>query len=314
VSWRIPPSGFQNSKSIMLNADKRKWTNYLFIAPILILFLTFTIYPIIYNFIISFHEWSGVGSDKLFVGFRNYQTLFEGRILKKILSNFVVFAITTIVIQAFLGIIFASLFYNNIRGSNTFRILFYLPAVVTSTVVGQVFSKFFEANNGYLNNFLSMIGLGSLRRTWLADPSLALGCVSFVNIWQWTGYSMLLYYAGMLNINRDVYEAAEIDGANKFQQFIRITFPLLRGTHFTLFILGMLGSLKCFDIVFVLTDGGPNYATEMFSTYIQRLSFSLFKQGESSAVVVIMFMIAMMITAVQLYFYYQGDDRRKMRR
>ena len=192
--------------------------------------------------------------------------------------------------------------------------LFYLPAVVTPTVVGQVFSKFFEANNGYLNGMLGMFGMGSLRQTWLADPALALGCVAFVNIWQWTGYSMLLYYAGMLNISRDMYEAAEIDGASAYQQFVRITFPLLRGTHFTLFILGMLGSLKCFDIVFVLTDGGPNYATEMFSTYIQRLSFSLFRQGESSAVVMIMFLIAMTITAVQLYFYYRGDERGVIRR
>ena len=109
--------------------------------------------------------------------------------------------------------------------------------------VGQVFSKFFEANCGYLNTLLRSLGMGGLCRTWLADPSLALGCLCFVNIWQWTGYSMLLYYAGMLNIGNDIYEAAEIDGANKLQQFLRITFPLLRGTHFTVFILGRLAEV-----------------------------------------------------------------------
>ena len=149
--------------------------------------------------------------------------------------------------------------------------------------------------------------MSGLCRTWLADSSLALGCLCFVNIWQWTGYSMLLYYAGMLNIGNDIYEAAEIDGANKLQQFLRIT-------HFTVFILGMLGSLKCYDIVYVLTDGGPNFATEMFSTYIQRLSFNLFKQGEASTVVVIMFVIAMVITAAQLMLYYRGNKDKELAR
>lgn len=298
----------------MKTRKKLEWTNYLFILPIFLLFAVFIVYPIVYNFIVSFHEWSGIGADKIFVGFQNYATIFSGKIIYKILKNFVIFAIVTITIQAALGMVFASFFINRLPGSGVYRILFYLPAVVTSTIVGQVFSKFFEANRGYLNTMLRSIGLDALCRTWLADPKLALGCLCFVNIWQWIGYSMLLYYAGMLNIGSDIYEAAEIDGANKVQQFTRITFPLLRGTHFTVFILGMLGSLKCYDIVYVLTDGGPNYATEMFSTYIQRLSFNLFKQGEASTVVVIMFIIAMVITAAQLFLYYRGDKDKELAR
>ena len=298
----------------MKTRKKLEWTNYLFILPIFLLFAVFIVYPIVYNFLVSFHEWSGIGADKIFVGFQNYVTIFSGKIIYKILKNFVIFALVTITIQAVLGMVFASFFINRLPGSSVYRILFYLPAVVTSTIIGQVFSKFFEANRGYLNTMLRSIGLKSLCRTWLADPKLALGCLCFVNIWQWIGYSMLLYYAGMLNIGSDIYEAAEIDGANKVQQFTRITFPLLRGTHFTVFILGMLGSLKCYDIVYVLTDGGPNYATEMFSTYIQRLSFNLFKQGEASTVVVIMFIIAMVITAAQLFLYYRGDKDKELAR
>ncbi len=293
---------------------KVEWSNYLFILPIFLLFAVFIVYPIVYNFIISFYEWSGIGAEKLFVGWQNYINLFSGTVLYKILRNFVIFALVTIGLQALFGMIFASFFINRIKGSSAYRVLFYLPAVVTSTIIGQVFSKFFEANKGMLNTFLRSVGLKALTRTWLADPRLALGCLCFVNIWQWTGYNMLLYYAGMLNIGNDIYEAAEIDGANKPQQFTRITFPLLRGTHFTVFILGMLGSLKCYDIVYVLTDGGPNYATEMFSTYIQRLSFNLFRQGEASAVVVIMFIIAMVITAAQLMLYYRGDRDKELAR
>ena len=223
-----------------------------------------------------------------------------------------VFALVTITTQAVLGMIFASFFINRIWGSSLYRILIYLPVVVTPTIIGHVFSRFFEANYGMLNTFLRSVGLSGLTRTWLADPSLALGCLIFVNIWQWTGYSMLLYYASMLNISEDLYEAASIDGAGKVGQFFRITLPLLRSTHFTVFILGALGSLKCYDIVYVLTGGGPNHATETFSTYIQEFAFSTFKQGRASTLVVFMFLIAMVITAAQLILYYRGDQEKEM--
>ena len=288
----------------MKSLKRNDWGAYLFILPIFILFGIFVVYPVIYNIIISFHEWSGVGTSKTFVGIKNYVDVFSDKVIWKVMRNFVIFAFVTIIVQAFFGLIFASFFRNLLPGRGIFRILFYLPAVVTSTVIGQVFSKFFEANKGNLNTFLRYIGVTGKLPTWLADPKLALWCVIFVNIWQWIGYSMLLYYAGMMNIPDDIYEAAEIDGASKLQQFRLVTFPMLRSTHYTLFILGMIGSLKCYDIVYVLTGGGPNYATEMFTTYIQTLSFEKFKQGQASTVVVIMFVIAMVITAVQLKMYY----------
>ena len=150
-------------KRMEVNAVKTRrkveWGNYLFILPIFLLFGIFVVYPIVYNFILSFQEWSGVGNDRVFVGFQNYVNLFNGKIIWKILHNFVVFALVTITIQAILGMIFASFFINRLPGSGTFRVLFYLPAVVTPTIIGQVFSKFFEANKGYLNTWLRALGL-----------------------------------------------------------------------------------------------------------------------------------------------------------
>jgi raffinose/stachyose/melibiose transport system permease protein len=286
---------------------KKEITNYLFILPIFILFFIFIVYPIIYNISISFYDWNGISIEKEFIGIDNYKTVFADPILTKILKNFIIFAFSTIVIQSIFGMLFASFFINQIKLSAFYRILFYLPVVVTPSIVGQVFSKFFETNRGYLNTVLRSINLDFLCHEWLASPKTALGCIIFINIWQWTGYSMLLYYADMLNISSDIYEAAKIDGANKVKQFTKITFPLLRGTHYTLFILGMLGSLKCYDLVYILTDGGPSYATETFSTYIQRLSFDMFKQGQSSTTIVIMFSIAMIITIFQLKLYYSKD-------
>jgi raffinose/stachyose/melibiose transport system permease protein len=286
---------------------KKEITNYLFILPIFILFSIFIVYPIIYNISISFYDWNGISIEKEFIGIDNYKTVLADPILSKILKNFIIFAFSTIVIQSIFGMLFASFFINQIKLSAFYRILFYLPVVVTPSIVGQVFSKFFETNRGYLNTVLRSMNLDFLCHEWLASPKTALGCIIFINIWQWTGYSMLLYYADMLNISSDIYEAAKIDGANKVKQFTKITFPLLRGTHYTLFILGMLGSLKCYDLVYILTDGGPNYATETFSTYIQRLSFDMFKQGQSSTTIVIMFSIAMIITIFQLKLYYSKD-------
>ena len=144
---------------------------------------------------------------------------------------------------------------------------------------------------------------------WLATPKTALACLLFVNIWQWTGYSMLMYYTNMLNIPQDLYESATIDGAGSFKQFIYITFPLLRGTHITLIILDILGALKFFDLSYVLTDGGPAHATETFSTYIYTKSFSTFQQGQASTIVVYMFLIAMVLTVIQLKIYYKKDKK-----
>ena len=290
----------------------KKLIGYVFILPLTALFGIFIVYPIIYNFIISFYDWNGIDIQKTFIGFKNYATILTDPVILKIGKNFVIFALCTIIFQAFLGLVFASFFSRKIHFGGFYRIIFYLPVVATPAIVGNIFSKIFETNRGFLNLFLRSAGLESLCQQWLADPKWALACIVFVNIWQWTGYSMLMYYANMLNISGDLYEAATIDGANKVQQFTKITFPLLRSTHYTLFIMGMLGSLKCFDLPFVLTKGGPNYATEFFSTYIYKKSFALFKQGEGSAVVVIMFVIAMVITLIQLKMYYHNDKDKEL--
>lgn len=290
-------------------ARKRKdyFTSFLFVLPLLVLFLVFFAYPIIYNIIISFYDWNGISIDKTFVGLANYTKLLADPVMHKAFKNFVVIALSTTLIQAFIGIALASFFIRKIRFSGIYKILFYLPAVCTSTIVGTVFSKIFETNRGYLNVILRTLHLDFLCQQWLATPKTALICLIFVNIWQWTGYSMLMYYTNMLNIPQDLYESATIDGAGSFKQFIYITFPLLRGTHITLLILGVLGALKFFDLSYVLTDGGPAHATETFSTYIYTKSFSTFQQGQASTIVVFMFIIAMVITVLQLKVYYNND-------
>lgn len=291
---------------------RQNYIGYMFIAPILGLFLIFIVYPIVYNLWIGFYEWNGIDREKAFIGIQNYIEVLNDPVMWIAVRNFCIFALVTILVQALMGLLFAVILRNKMRFAQIYRTLIYLPIIATPVVVGQIFSKIFETNRGYLNGILRAVHLDGLCRQWLAEPKIALGCVIFVNIWQWTGYSMLLYYTNMLNIPGELYEAAKIDGAGGWTQFTKITFPLLRGTHYTIFIMGMIGSLKTFDIPYVLTAAGPNHATEFFSTYIYSMSFDLFKQGEASAIVMVMFLIAMIITAVQLYFYYKGDKDKEL--
>lgn len=291
-----------------MNRKKREaFTGYIFVTPITILFAVFIIYPILYNIKISFYDWNGIDLVKKFCGFDNYINMFKDPVMLKAIRNFVLIAIFTTFIQAFFGIIFASFFIRRIPLSKFYRIIFYLPVIATPTIIGDLFSKIFETNRGYLNVFLRSAHLDFLCNQWLASSKTALFCIIFVNIWQWTGYSMLMYYSNMLTIPQDLYESAEIDGANAIQRFFYITFPLLRQTHFTLVILGVLGALKCFDLPYVLTRGGPAHATETFSTYLYTQSFSLFKQGMASAIAVVMLIIALLITFVQLKMYLKQD-------
>ena len=285
---------------------------YLFVLPLFVLFCVFIVYPIVFNFQISMYDWNGISHDRTFVGFANYVKLFENPVIIRIFRNFAVFAVFTILIQAGLGLVFSTFFYRNLRGSGFYRTVFYIPVIATPAIIGNLFSKILETNRGHLNEMLRAVGLHALTQQWLADPQFALISIIAVNIWQWTGYSMLMYYTNMLNIPSELYEAATVDGASAFQQFSHITLPLLRSTHFTLFVMGALGSLKCFDLPYILTKGGPNYATEFFPTYIHKKSFELFDQGGASALTVIMFLIAMVITAMQIWLYTRGGKDKEL--
>ena len=287
----------------MSRSKKESRMGYLFIAPVAILFAVF----IVYNVAISFYEWNGIEVNRTFCGIQNYVRLFHDPIMLRSMINFVLIAVFTTLIQAFLGIIFASFFIRKIPFSKAYRILFYLPVIATPTIVGDLFSKIFETNRGNLNVFLHAIHMDFLCQQWLASSKTAMLCIIFVNIWQWTGYSMLMYYANMLTIPQDLYESAELDGANSMQRFLHITFPMLRRTHSTLVILGVLGALKCFDLPYVLTRGGPAHATETFSTYLYTQSFNHFRQGMASAIAVVMLIIALIVTFIQLRIYIRQD-------
>jgi raffinose/stachyose/melibiose transport system permease protein len=276
---------------------------YLYIAPIYIFFLIYIAYPLLFTIQTSFYEWNGMSSQKIFVGLQNFINIFHDGILLIILKNFVVFGVLVVGIQMLLGLVFAVILKSGLPYSGFFKTVIFMPVVLTSTIIGFIFSKIFEYNFGFLNVFLRAIHLDFLALQWLADPKIAIFTVAAVNIWQWTGFSMIMYMAGLSAISEEMFEAAKIDGAGKIKTFFSITWPMLTNTHFTLTILGAIGVLNTFDIVYVLTNGGPLNSTQFFATYIFQKTFLLYDAGSAAAISIICLVIALIFTVIQNIIY-----------
>ena len=234
-----------------------------------------------------------------FIGIKNFTDIFKDKVFRVVLKNFLLFALFTVTIQAVLGFLLADLFQKKFLGRDVSKAVLFMPAILSSIIIGQVFYRLLDPNIGYLKNILSFFGVSAP----LSNPKLAIWAIIIVNIWQWTGYSMTLYYGSMAGISEDLYEAAKIDGASHFQILRKITLPLVRGTTYNLTIIGVIGALKQYDLVASLTGGGPANSTQTFATYLYEAAFTNYEQGYASAIAVVMFLIAGIITVIQLRLY-----------
>ena len=283
---------------------KMNLSHYLYILPVMLFALVFFYYPIAYSANISTLDWNGVSVRREFVGLENYQTILSrDAIFIKALINQASYGVTVIVAQMSLGFTMAILLKSRARLKIIYKIIFFVPVVLSSTVSAYVFRQIYDARTGQLNQFLTAIGLDSLTHPWLADPQTALVGLMFITIWQYTGFSFMLYFAGLTQIDEELYEAARIDGASLFQMITRIVIPLLRSTHITLVILGVISVLKTFDVVYLTTQGGPARATEFMSTYIFKRGLLEFDAGYASALAFFLLGIALLLTFIQLRVY-----------
>ena len=276
--------------------------NYLYVIPLFVLVGGLILYAVAYTFEISFYDWNGFSANRTWVGIDNYKEIVQDPVVHQVLVNSVIYALATIFIQMFLGLFLAILLTLKVRFKTLYKVIFFLPVVTAPAVVSYVFRQIYSAN-GQLNQLLEMLGLGGLTQVWLADPGFALGSVIAINIWQWTGFSFIMYMAALTVIDPDLYEAATIDGASFFQIMRDITFPMLRSTHFTLMILGAIGALKTFDLVWLTTQGGPGRATELMSTYIFKKGVLEFSAGYSAALSIVLLLFALTLTIIQTMFY-----------
>jgi raffinose/stachyose/melibiose transport system permease protein len=258
----------------------------------IILYSIFFVIPSFIGFFYSFTDWNRYSSELNFVGFKNFSTIFFSNInYLQSIKNTLFFTVTTIILKTVIALILALLLTSGVRRfTNVHRMIIYLPAIVPMIVVGIVFKSILHPSTGVLNVFLTAIGLDALAQGWLTNPKLALYSVIFVDTWKGIGYIMVILIAGLEAIPREYYEAAKIDGARTWDELRTITIPLLMPALTVVIVLNLLYGLKVFDIVYVLTNGGPGYATETVYTVVFK-EFSKGRYGISTALSTFLFVI-----------------------
>lgn len=255
----------------------------LFILPGLLIYFMFSLVPIIYNIGISFYSTDLMSPGK-FVGFKNYINLLSDGTFKKALGNNMLMVIGSLIAHIPLALFFANIIFNKIKGSHFFQTVFFLPSVICGVAVGLMWTFIYNPEFGLVNKILEIVGLGGLKQQWLSNPKTTLLCIIVVVMWQFVGYHMIIQLAAMKNIPSSLYEAAEIDGASKWRQFRSITFPLIKPILKIDAVLIITGSLKYYDLIAVMTNGGPDHASELLSTYMYYQGFRTLKYGYSASI------------------------------
>ncbi len=248
---------------------------YLFLAPMLILTLTFVIYPIFGSVRIAFYNWDGIGNPTQYVGLRHFMGVAKDPWFWGALKHTVIYAAVLVPVQLFLALILALLLNNSrLKGVNFFRALYFMPVVTSGAVVGVVINLLFGNFASGLSAPLIKLGLISTPLDLLGSPSLALGCIIAVGIWHTLGYNLIYFLASLQAVPEELYEAAEVDGASKVQRLVHVTLPSIRPMMVIIVFMAILGSLGQFDLVKTMTDGGPYYASDLVSTYIYSYAFA----------------------------------------
>lgn len=280
-----------------------------FTVPAVLLYTLLFMVPVVLNFVYSFTNWNAIrmtGETAKFIGFDNYIKIFQNPELVSVIVRTLFFAVVTTVFKNVIGFLLALAFNEGLKTKNILRAIFFLPAMLSPLIIGLIFGSIFM-KNGFANQFLTAIGLEEMTKAWLTTKDTALGTTMFVEIWRQVGFNMVIYLAGLQLIDKGYYEAAAVDGANKRQQLIYITLPRMIPSLIINLLLALSQGLKAFDIVFVLTGGGPNGATELINTLVFR-EFGKKLYGMSSAYGVILFIITAVAGLLVLKIKDSKDD------
>lgn len=265
-----------------------KW----FILPALVGTFVFILIPVIFSFGLSFSNWDLLG-DINFIGIENYKTLLAEPKFHIILKNTFVFAIFTALFSVSVPLVLAAALNNKIRGTEFFKTAYFLPFITPMIVVAIVWEWIFDPNNGLLNFILRA------NINWLYDTNTAMIALILVSSWKLIGYNMVIFLSGFSGINSNVYESAKIDGATPIQTFFKITLPLLSPTIFFVIVITTISSFQIFDLIYLMTQGGPMDSTNVLVYWIYKNAFEFFNIGEASAGAYILFLIILLLTIVQ---------------
>lgn len=270
-----------------------------FLLPALLIYTIFVLWPILSSFYYSTLDWNGI-SQPVQIGLGNFEELLGDSAAWAALWHNVILVTASLVFQLPIGLALALLLLVPLRGMKVLRTIYFLPLLMSTVAIGILWSFIYNPEFGAVNRVLGGLGLDSLQRGWLGDPRWALPALILVIGWQFIPFYMILYRGGLTSIPLEVNEAAVVDGASYWSRFRFVTLPLLRGTTRTAVLLSIIGSLKYFDLIWIMTGGGPGNATEVLATYMYTEAFTRSNLGYGSAVAVVLFFLALIVTTFVL--------------
>jgi raffinose/stachyose/melibiose transport system permease protein len=272
-----------------------KWVISLYVLPALILILLLIYIPIVLTGIYGLMDWNGIGKMQ-FTGLDNYIELVKDAMFWKSTWHSILLGLfSTLSLAGYL--ILSLILASKIKGANFFRKIYLIPMLLSSVAIGQLWAKIFDPSNGMLNRLLVLMGFEN-PPVWLADPNIVLYALFFPIVWQYAGFYIIIFYAALKNVPEELVEAAKIDGATPIQIAYKIKVPLISGVIKVMVILAIVGSLKYFDLIFVLTGGGPNGASEVMASYMYKEAFSKYNFGYGSAIGFGLLVICLVMTWV----------------
>lgn len=274
------------------------------LAPALILFVVFIAYPLTSTILSSLYNYGLTSSSRTFVGLSNYLELLSDPVFWISLRNNLIILVGSVVFQVGGGLVLAAVCQRGLgRGWSTLtRTLVFAPMVMSSVAVGILWQIVFNPSIGLIDAVLTFLKLPTPSLGWLGDPNLAIYSILFVACWQYTGFMMVILLAGMQSVPSELYEAATLDGATEAQSFFYITIPVMRNVIVAAVLITMIGSFKAFDLIYVLTLGGPANASEVLGTYLYKNAFNLNRMGYASTIAVVLLVFTVMLSLAQLRF------------
>ncbi len=280
--------------SWLVNSDAV--AGYVLLLPTILGLLFFSLGPVIASALLSLTRWDGL-SPPVWTGIDNYRLLFTDPLFWTALHNTLYYTVGSVVPSIILALLLALAVNQKIKGVVFFRTLYFLPVISPPVAIAILWGWLYNAQYGLIDAILNRLGISPLQ--WLSDPSTAMISIMIMSIWSGLGYNMVLFLAGLQGIPEELYEAARMDGANRWVLFRHLTVPLLSPTTFFILILSMIGSFQLFDYVYIMTNGGPMYSTMSIVLYIYQMAFQNFKMGYASSLAYVLFVIIAVVTFVQ---------------
>lgn len=284
-----------------------------FLLPGLLFYILAVFYPIEESLRLSFMKWGGIG-EKKFIGLSNYINMFQDKVFYTALINNIIYLIIVVSIQLIIGLAFAVLLTYMKKRVTLVKTLYYTPCIVTTVAVTQLFRSMYATEPmGLINQLLTWAGLENLATSWLSNVQTVLVSVSIPEGWRFTGMYMVIFYAALLSLDAEVYEAAKVDGAGEWQTLIRIKLPMIKPILLLTLTMCLTGALRGFDIPFLLTNGGPGNVSELMSTYMYKKAFSSNQYGYGSALAVFIIIESIIVVSILRGVFASREDRQSRR-